>query len=93
MLYWLLGAGMCFLSMDQLSPSVLPGQPLESVSCHPVLFFQSTQQDNMAPVEIMKKIKININSLIIFSSLYLEGSNSYLGTNPRKNYLGTHSQL
>jgi hypothetical protein len=33
----------------------LPGKPLESVSCHPVQFFQSTQRGNMAPVEIITK--------------------------------------
>jgi len=43
-----------FLSMDHhLSPLTLPGKPLESVTCPPVLFFPSTPQDKMAPEKIM----------------------------------------
>lgn len=44
-----------FLSMDQLSPLVLSWKPLESVSCLPVLFFQSTHRDNTEPVKLVKQ--------------------------------------
>lgn len=47
--------GRCFLSIEQLSPSALPGKPLELVSCHHVLFFRSTQRDNTAPEGIITK--------------------------------------
>lgn len=54
MLNWLLvKGGRRFLCMDHLSPLILPGKPLESVTCPPVLFFPSTPQDKMAPEEIM----------------------------------------
>ena len=58
MLNWLLelgSGGRCFLSSNQLSPSVLPGKPLESVSCFHVLFFRLAQRDNTAPEGIITK--------------------------------------